>query len=56
MLTRHEANAIYDAGRETVVHVLLEMSQKIDQFAAELTKLKAGVSGQAPRNRLRKIP
>ena len=41
MLTRQEANAIYDAGRETVVHVLLEMSQKIDQFAAELTKLKA---------------
>ncbi len=41
MLTRQEANAIYDAGRETVVHVLLEMSQKIDQFATELAKLKA---------------
>ncbi len=41
MLTRQEAETIYDAGRETVVRVLLEMSRKIDQFAVELADLKS---------------
>jgi transposase len=41
VLTRQEAETIYDAGRETVVRVLLEMSRKIDQFAVELADLKS---------------
>jgi transposase len=41
MLTRQEAEAIYDAGKETVVRVLLELSRKVDQLTADFAALKA---------------
>jgi len=41
MLTRQEAEAIYDAGKETVVRVLLELSRKVDQLTVEFAVLKA---------------
>lgn len=41
MMTRQEAEAIYDAGKETVVHVLLELSRKVDQLTADFAVLKA---------------
>ena len=41
MMTRQEAEAIYDAGKETVVRVLLELSQKVDQLTADFAALKA---------------
>jgi transposase len=41
MMTRQEAEAIYDAGKETVVRVLLEMSAKLDRLTADFAALKA---------------
>ena len=41
MLTRQEAESIYDAGKETVVRVLLELSRKVDQLTADFAALKA---------------
>ena len=41
MMTRQEAEAIYDAGKETVVRVLLELSAKVDQLTADFAALKA---------------
>jgi transposase len=41
MLTRQEAEAIYDVGKETVVRVLLELSRKVDQLTADFAALKA---------------
>lgn len=41
MLTRQEAEAIYDAGKETVVRVLLELSSKVDPLTADFAALKA---------------
>jgi transposase len=41
MTTGQEAESIYDAGKETVVRVLLELSGKIDELSAELAVLKA---------------
>ena len=41
MMTRQEAEAIYDAGKETVVRVLLELSRKVDQLTADFATLKA---------------
>jgi transposase len=41
MITRQEAEAIYDAGKETVVRVLLELSRKVDQLTADFAALKA---------------
>jgi transposase len=41
MMTRPEAEAIYDAGKETVVRVLLELSAKVDQLTADFAALKA---------------
>ena len=41
MMTRHEAEAIYDAGKETVVRVLLELSAKVDQLTVDFAALKA---------------
>ncbi|MBN1511318.1 MAG: IS66 family transposase [Phycisphaerae bacterium] len=41
MMTRQEAEAIYDAGKETVVRVLLELSRKVDQLTADFAALKA---------------
>jgi len=40
-MTRQEAEAIYDAGKETVVRVLLELSRKVDQLTADFAALKA---------------
>jgi len=40
-MTRPEAEAIYDAGKETVVRVLLELSRKVDQLTADFAALKA---------------
>jgi len=41
MMTREEAQAIYRAGEETVVRVLLELSRKVDQLTADFALLKA---------------
>ncbi len=41
MMTRQEAEAIYDAGKETVVRVLLESSRRVDQFTTDFAALKA---------------
>lgn len=41
MMTRQEAEAIYDAGKDTVVRVLLELSAKVDQLTADFAVLKA---------------
>ena len=41
MMTQQEAEAIYDAGKETVVRVLLELSRKVDQLTADFAALKA---------------
>jgi len=40
-MTRQEAEAIYDAGKETVVRVLLELSGKVDQLTADFAALRA---------------
>ena len=40
MLTREEARAIYRAGEEVVVRVLLEMSAKIDEFQKRMEELQ----------------
>jgi transposase/regulator of replication initiation timing len=40
-MTRQEAEAIYDAGKETVVRVLLELSAKVDRLTADFAALKA---------------
>ncbi len=39
-MERHEAEAIYDAGREVVVEVLLRMDRQIQQLAARVEKLE----------------
>lgn len=41
MLTRQEAESIYDAGKETVVRVLMELSRNVDQLTADFAALKA---------------
>ena len=41
MMTRQEAEAVYDAGKETVVRVLLELSRKVDQLTTDFAALKA---------------
>lgn len=41
MMKRQEAEAIYDAGKETVVRVLLELSRKVDQLTTDFATLKA---------------
>jgi len=41
MMTRQEAEAIYDAGKETVVRVLLDLSAKVDRLTADFAVLKA---------------
>ena len=41
MMTRQEAEAIYDAGKETVVQVFLELSRKVDQLTTDFAALKA---------------
>ncbi len=41
MMTQQEAEAIYDAGKEIVVRVLLELSQKVDLLTADFSVLHA---------------
>jgi len=41
VITRPEAEAIYDVGRETVVRVLMALSQRVDQLSADFAVLKA---------------
>lgn len=41
MMTRQEAEAIYDAGREAVVHVLLEMDRRIHALERQVEDLTA---------------
>lgn len=41
MMTQPEAEAIYDAGKETVVRVLLDLSGKVDQLTVDFSALKA---------------
>ncbi len=60
MMTRQEAEAIYDAGKETVVRVLLELSRKVDQLTANFATLKAENAAlrtecQALRDRVRTL-
>ena len=40
-MTRQEAQAIYRAGEETVVRVLVELSTRVDQLTADFALLKA---------------
>jgi hypothetical protein len=40
-MTREEAQAIYRAGEETVVRVLMELSARVDQLTADFALLKA---------------
>jgi transposase len=40
-MTRQQAEAIYDAGKETVVGVLLDLSAKVDQLTTDFAVLKA---------------
>jgi transposase len=40
-MTRQEAQAIYRAGEETVVRVLMELSARVDQLTADFALLKA---------------
>ena len=40
-MTRQEAQAIYRAGEETVVRVLVELSARVDQLTADFALLKA---------------
>ena len=39
-MERYEAGAIYDAGREVVVEVLLRMDRQIQQLTARVEKLE----------------
>ena len=39
-MDRREAQAIYDAGREVIVEVLLAMDRRIRQLAARVEKLE----------------
>jgi regulator of replication initiation timing len=60
MMTRQEAEAIYDAGKETVVRVLLELSRKVEQLTADFAALKAENAAlrtecQALRERVRTL-
>lgn len=41
MMTRQEAEAIYDAGKETVVRALLDLGAQVDQLTADFAALKA---------------
>ncbi len=41
-MTRQEAEAIHDAGKETVVRMLLDLSARVDQLTAGFAVLKAG--------------
>ena len=41
MLTREDAQAIYRAGEETVVRVLLDLSAKVEQLTADFAALQA---------------
>lgn len=43
MMTRQEAEAIYDAGKETVVRVLLEMDRRIHALELRVEELQAQV-------------
>ena len=59
-MTRQEAEAIYDAGKETVVRVLLDLSAKVDQLTADFAVLKAEnaalrVECQTLRNRVQTL-
>jgi cell division protein FtsB len=40
-MTREEAQAIYRAGEETVVRVLVELSARVDQLTTDFALLKA---------------
>ncbi|MFM8830905.1 MAG: DUF6444 domain-containing protein, partial [Spartobacteria bacterium] len=40
-MTREEAQAIYRAGEETVVRVLMELSARVDQLTGDFALLKA---------------
>jgi transposase len=49
MLTRNEALAIYHAGSETVVRVLLEMDARIHAFEAQVRDLTVGLDASEQR-------
>ena len=52
-MERAEAEAIYDAGRETVVEVLLAMDRRIQQLEARVEKLERQL---APSSRKSSLP
>ena len=47
-MERSEAEAIYDAGREAVVEVLLAMDRRIQQLEARVEKLEREISRSSP--------
>jgi transposase len=51
MMTRQEAEAIYDAGKETVVRVLLEMDRRIHALEARVLELSARLEASEERVR-----
>jgi transposase len=51
MMTRREAEAIYDAGKETVVRVLLEMDRRIHALEAQVKDLTARLDASEQRVR-----
>lgn len=53
MMMRQEAEAIYDAGKEAVVRVLLELSQKVDLLSADFAVLRT--EGQVLRDRVQTL-
>ena len=42
-MTREEAQAIYRAGEETVVRVLVELTTRVDQFIADFALREAEI-------------
>jgi hypothetical protein len=51
MMTRQEAEAIYDAGKETVVRVLLEMDRRIQALEHHVQDLSARLDASEQRVR-----
>ena len=50
-MTRQEAEAIYDAGKETVVQVLLDMDRRIHALECQVQDLTARLDASERRVR-----
>ena len=51
MMTRQEAEAIYEAGKDTVVRVLLEMDRRIHTLERQVRDLSARLEASEQRVR-----